>query len=166
MNRPRMTIKLTSRSPEETQQLGRYLGEMAQAGDVFLLVGELGSGKTCLVQGIASGLDVREHVFSPSFVLIREYQGRLPLYHVDFYRLDHIDEIADLGLDDYIYGAGVCVIEWADKGTPILPDENLTVVLKHVSETERTVVMKASGERYVNLLKNLSSDLKAESRYG
>ncbi|TET42493.1 MAG: tRNA (adenosine(37)-N6)-threonylcarbamoyltransferase complex ATPase subunit type 1 TsaE, partial [Dehalococcoidia bacterium] len=110
------SLKLNSHSPEQTQLLGSYLGEIAQKADIFLLMGELGTGKTCLVQGIARGLDVKEYAFSPSFVILREYHGRLPLYHIDFYRLDHIEEIADLGLEEYFYGDGVCVVEWAEKG--------------------------------------------------
>jgi len=114
-------LKLNSHSPQQTQLLGSYLGKLAQKGDVFLLVGDLGTGKTCLVQGIAYGLDIKEYAFSPSFVLVREYHGRLPLYHIDFYRLDHFKEIADLGLEEYLYNDGVCVVEWADKGLQILP---------------------------------------------
>ncbi len=84
-------MKLNSHSPEQTQLLGNYLGQLAQRGDIFLLVGDLGTGKTCLVQGIAHGLDIEEYAFSPSFVIVKEYHGRLPLYHIDFYSLDHIE---------------------------------------------------------------------------
>ena len=87
------SLKLISHGPEQTQLLGSYLGELAQKADIFLLTGELGTGKTCLVQGIARGLDIKEYAFSPSFVILREYHGRLPLYHIDFYRLEHIEEI-------------------------------------------------------------------------
>ncbi|OGN90046.1 MAG: tRNA (adenosine(37)-N6)-threonylcarbamoyltransferase complex ATPase subunit type 1 TsaE, partial [Chloroflexi bacterium RBG_13_46_9] len=90
----------------------------------YLLVGQLGAGKTCLTQGIAWGLGIEEYTLSPSFVIMRELHGSLPLYHMDFYRLDNINEIADLGLDDYLYGRGVCVIEWAEKGMDILPDDH------------------------------------------
>ena len=91
-----------SRSAEETQQLGRRIGELAAAGDVYLLSGELGTGKTCLTQGIAWGLRIEEYALSPTFVIMREMYGRLALYHVDLYRLDDVAEIADLGLDDYL----------------------------------------------------------------
>src|SRR4030042_912303 len=116
-------MKLLSHSPEQTQKLGFRLGELAVPGDVFLLVGELGAGKTCLTQGIAWGLGIQEYALSPSFVIIRELHGRLPLYHIDLYRLDRIEEGIDLGLDDYLYGRGVCVIEWADRALGILPEE-------------------------------------------
>lgn len=114
-------LELTSQSPEQTQKLGRRLGELALPGDVFLLTGKLGTGKTCLTQGIAWGLGIKEYALSPSFVIMRELYGRLPLYHIDLYRLDNIDESLDLGLDDYLYGKGVCVVEWADRALSILP---------------------------------------------
>ena len=153
-------LKLVSRSPEQTQRLGRLLGELAQAGDVFLLTGNLGSGKTCLTQGIAWGLGVKEYAFSPSFVIVREYHGRLPLYHIDFYRLDRIEEIADLGLDEYLYGKGICAVEWAEKGIVLLPEERLLVNLSYISDTERSISLEPAGHRYVQLFKSISSELK------
>ena len=160
MNAKMTKLKLVSRSPEQTQHLGKRLGELAQSGDVFLLTGNLGSGKTCLTQGIAWGLGVKEYAFSPSFVIIREYHGRLTLYHIDFYRLDRLEEIADLGLDEYLYGKGVCVIEWADKGIAVLPDEHLLINLSYVSDTERAVSLEPKGERYIELLKSLNAEFK------
>ena len=154
------TLQLTSHSPEQTQHLGAQLGELARPGDVFLLSGTLGSGKTCLTQGIAWGLGIKEYASSPSFVIVREHHGRFPLYHVDLYRLDLIEEIADLGLDEYIYNDGICVIEWAEKGTAVLPQENLFIKLDYVSDTERSLSLEARGERYSQLLKSLKLDLK------
>jgi tRNA threonylcarbamoyladenosine biosynthesis protein TsaE len=151
------SLKLNSNSPEQTQLLGSYLGELAQEADVFLLTGELGTGKTCLVQGIARGLDIREYAFSPSFVILREYHGRLPLYHIDFYRLDRIEEIADLGLEEYFYGDGVCVVEWAEKGLQVVPRDNLLITIHYIpaSETGRSICLKPQGERYYELTKQL-----------
>ena len=151
-------LKLKSHSPEQTQLLGNYLGELAQEADVFLLVGELGTGKTCLVQGIAHGLAVKEYAFSPSFVILREYHGRLPLYHVDFYRLDNIEEIADLGLDEYFYGNGVCVVEWAEKALEIVPRDNLLITLHYIpaSQTKRSICLKPQGDRYQMLIEQLA----------
>lgn len=133
------------------------MGELAQKADIFLLVGELGTGKTCLVQGIARGLDVTEYAFSPSFVILREYHGRLPLYHIDFYRLDHIEEIADLGLEEYFYGDGVCVVEWADKGLQVAPRDNLLITIQYIpaSETGRSICLKPQGKRYYELIEQL-----------
>ncbi len=153
-------LQLISHSPEQTQRLGTSLGKLAQADDVFLLCGELGSGKTCLTQGIAWGLNVKEYAFSPSFVLVREYYGRLPLYHVDLYRLDHIEEIANLGLDEYLYGDGVCVVEWAEKGLPLLPQDNLLIKLSYLSQTERSLTLETNGTRYSQLLRSLKPEMK------
>ena len=150
------TVRLFSHSAKQTQSLGRQLGKHAQAGDVYLLTGNLGSGKTCLTQGIAWGLGVKEYAFSPTFVLIREYKGKLPLYHIDFYRLDHIEEIVDLALDEYLFGNGVCVIEWAGKGIDVLPEENLLVDLTYISLNERSIELEPKGEHYLQLVKSLN----------
>ena len=154
------SIKLISHSPEETQKLGIHIGELCLPGDVFLLVGDLGAGKTCLTQGIAWGLGIKEYAASPSFVVVRELYGRLPLYHVDLYRLDHIEEVADLGLDDYLNGNGVCVVEWAEKGLSVLPAEHLLIQIGYVSDSERSLEMKASGKRYRELLVPLAKTIE------
>ena len=149
-------IKLTSYSPEQTQQLGVKIGELALPGDIFLLVGNLGTGKTCLTQGIAWGLDIKEYTLSPSFVIVRELHGRLSLYHIDLYRLDHIEEIVDLGLDDYLYDNGVCVVEWAERGLGALPTEHLMIQISYLSDTERSFQLKPSGKRYREILAQLN----------
>ena len=153
-------VKLASHSPEQTQRLGSYLGQLARKADVFLLVGELGTGKTCLVQGIARGLGVKEPALSPSFVLLREYHGRLPLYHVDLYRLDYTGEIADLGLEEYFGGDGVCVIEWAEKAPHIIPKGNLLITMHYApsSQTERSICLKPQGRRYRALIDQLMKE--------
>ena len=155
-------LELISHSPEQTQKFGVRIGELALAGDIFLLVGALGAGKTCLTQGIAWGLNIQEYALSPSFIIVRELYGRLPLYHMDLYRLDHIEEIAELGLDDYLYGNGVCVIEWAEKGLAILPAEHLLIRINYLSDTERSFQLNPNGKRYVEIatqLKDFSPDL-------
>ena len=149
-------LKLISHSPEQTQQLGVKIGELALPCDIFLLVGNLGTGKTCLAQGIAWGLDIKEYALSPSFVIMRELHGRLPLYHIDLYRLDRIEEIADLGLDDYLHGNGVCVVEWAEKGLSALPTEHLMIQINYLSDTERSFQLKPSGKRYQEILAQLN----------
>jgi tRNA threonylcarbamoyladenosine biosynthesis protein TsaE len=151
MNQP----EIISSSPEQTQQFGARLGELAQPGDTFLLVGKLGAGKTCLTQGIARGLGIKEYAASPSFVVVRELYGRLPLYHMDFYRLDNLGEIADLGLDDYFYGRGVSVVEWAEKGLSLLPPEHLLIEMSYLSDTGRRLKLKAAGKRYRQLVAEL-----------
>jgi tRNA threonylcarbamoyladenosine biosynthesis protein TsaE len=151
------SLTLNSHSPEQTQLLGIYLGKLARKADVFLLTGELGTGKTCLVQGIARGLNVKEYAFSPSFIILRQYHGRLPLYHIDLYRLNCIEEIGDLGLEDYFCGDGVCVVEWAEKGLQVVPQDNLLISIRYVpvSQTARSIRLKPQGERYDELTKQL-----------
>ena len=151
------TLEIITRSPEETQTLGKQLGKLAQPGDVYLLSGQLGAGKTCLTQGIAWGLGSTEYAASPTFVLMRELKGRLMLYHIDLYRLDHLEEIADLGLDDYFYGKGVCVVEWAEKGLAILPEENMLVQINYLNDNERRLIFTPNGKHYEELIKQLAA---------
>ncbi|MDP6510283.1 MAG: tRNA (adenosine(37)-N6)-threonylcarbamoyltransferase complex ATPase subunit type 1 TsaE [Dehalococcoidia bacterium] len=148
-------VEVISRSAEETQRLGRLLGEQAWVGEVILLVGELGAGKTCLVQGMAQGLGVNEVVLSPSFVLLRQYSGRLPMYHMDLYRMERLNEVADLGLDDYIYGDGLSLVEWAERGTGLFPSQHLLIELEYLSETERRLRFHPSGGNYREAVEKL-----------
>jgi tRNA threonylcarbamoyladenosine biosynthesis protein TsaE len=148
-------LDLVTNRPEETQEIGVRIGRLARAGDVFLLVGELGAGKTCLTQGIAWGLDIKDYALSPSFVIVRELAGRLKLYHIDLFRLERLAEIDDLGLDDYLYGDGVCVVEWAERGLPLLPTEHLWIEIKFLDDTQRSLRFKPSGARYQELLAQL-----------
>lgn len=153
-------LEWPSHSPEETRSLGELLGQRAWSGEVLLLVGALGTGKTCLVQGLARGLGVREPVASPSFVLVREYRGRLALYHIDLYRMGETVEIADLGLEDYLSAGGVCAVEWAEKGWPLFPAEHLKIEFAFLSETERRLTLLPSGEPYRALVAELSALVK------
>ena len=111
-------------SPAETQALGEKLGKTLKQGDVIALVGDLGTGKTCLTQGIARGIGIApdEVVNSPSYILINEYNGTIPIYHIDLYRLENSEEIAELGLSEYIESDGICIIEWAERMADALPD--------------------------------------------
>ena len=151
------SLELISYSPEQTQSFGVQIGELSLCGDTFLLVGSLGVGKTCLTQGVAWGLGVKEYAASPSFVVVRELHGRLPLYHIDLYRLDNIKEVVDLGLDDYLYGKGVCVVEWAEKGLSVLPSDNLLIQIGYISDTERSFQFKPSGKRYLEIVAQLKA---------
>ena len=157
-------LNLITHSPEETQDLGRDIGRLALAGDVILLVGELGTGKTCLTQGIALGLGSKDYAQSPTFVIMRELYGRLPLYHIDLFRLDHIEEIEGLGLDDYLYGNGVCVIEWAEKGLPLLPSEHLLIEISYLGDTKRSFHFKPHGKRYQELARQLKLKFSESSK--
>jgi tRNA threonylcarbamoyladenosine biosynthesis protein TsaE len=156
---PNPALDFVSHSTNQTQRVGSRLGEMLQAGDVILLEGVLGSGKTLLTQGIAQGLGINDYITSPSFTLINEYRprdcgGRLPLYHIDLYRLtDATKEAVDMGVEEYLCGDGVSVIEWAERAPEILPPENLLIRLSMVSEFKRGVYMIPHGARYVELLR-------------
>jgi len=149
------SVCLVSSSAKQTQRLGRHLGSLAQAGDVFLLIGGLGAGKTCLTQGIALGLGVEDAATSPSFVVVNQYKGRLPLYHIDLYRLDRIEEVIDLGLDDYLFGKGVCVVEWANKAQGVLPQEHLLIEISIITDSSRSLFLNPRSERYEALLSQL-----------
>ncbi len=101
-------------SGEETEKLGYELGLKASCGEIYCISGELGAGKTCFTQGFARGLGVKDYITSPTFTIVNEYEGRLPLYHFDVYRLEDEDELYNIGADEYFFGEGVCVIEWAE----------------------------------------------------
>ena len=120
-------LSIQTSSPEETQQVGRIIGEQAQPGDIYLLTGPLGAGKTCLTQGIGLGLGVAGHPRSPTFVLMTRYEGRLTLHHMDLYRINDPLEAWDLGLEEYLFGEGVCVIEWANQAEELFPENALWI---------------------------------------
>lgn len=134
-------INYLSQSESETRLAGIVLGRWARPGDVLALVGELGTGKTCLVQGIALGLDVpaSSRVRSPSFVILHTYAGRYALHHLDLYRIRGPEELEDLDWRDVLYGDGVCVIEWADRMGDLLPARRLDVALFHNTEESRWI---------------------------
>lgn len=150
-------FEITSTSAEQTRQLGERLGALARAGDVFCLQGDLGAGKTCFVQGLGRGLQIPSAIHSPTFILANEHRGgRLLLYHLDVYRMRGADEAIGIGIDDYLFGDGVCVIEWAEKINEALPDERLWITFQHVDDDQRKLTFRASGARYLEL----SSELK------
>ena len=138
---------LKTHSPEETQAIGEQIGRKLKPGDVIALIGDLGAGKTCLTQGIARGVRIApdQIVNSPSYILINEYEGKIPIYHIDLYRLQHIDEILDLGLDEYLEGDGICVIEWADRMLELLPENAIHIQLAWEDESTRTIEVRNSG---------------------
>ena len=142
-------VEVVTHTPEETQAVGRTLGLHAEPGHVYLLFGELGAGKTCLTQGILWGLGGDEHARSPTFVLVAEYTGRIPLYHVDLYRLGAESEVVDLGLDEYLFGDGACAVEWADRAKDYLDDvPSLEVRFERLGEHDRRLTVSANDSRY------------------
>src|ERR671918_3199262 len=135
-------LHTTTHSPEETEALGARLAERLRPGDVVALTGELGAGKTCFTQGLARGLGVSGRAVSPTFVLINEYRGRLPVHHVDAYRTSSLTELLDLGLDELFSGDGVTVVEWADKLTPLLPARTIRVHIDGVGDEPRRISIR------------------------
>ncbi len=135
-------LKLTSHCEDGTREIGRLIGTLIREGTVIALNGELGAGKTVLAKGIAEGLEVKGDVISPSYVIMNVYRGRLNLYHFDFYRLEAEDELLELGLEEYFYGEGVALVEWAGKFPGILPPDRLEIELqKNQADPEHTRIL-------------------------
>jgi tRNA threonylcarbamoyladenosine biosynthesis protein TsaE len=152
-------ICIRSVSAEQTYALGKILGESAEKGDLIALIGDLGTGKTCLTQGIARGLGVPETyaITSPTFTLINEYPGRHVLYHLDVYRLSGAHDMEDMGYEDYFYGQGVTVIEWAEKIREILPGHTLYVHFSYMGDTERELVVEGKDDQIEKMMKALTN---------
>lgn len=137
-----MPERIRTTSPEETQAAGARLAERLRPGDVVALTGELGAGKTCFTQGLARGLGVTGRAVSPTFVLINEYRGRLPVHHVDAYRTESLTELLDLGLEELFAGDGVTIVEWADKLLPLLPADAIHVHIEGLGDEPRTITIR------------------------
>ena len=153
----RAGLDIVSHGVEQTRRLGAHLGRLLAPGDVILLDGEFGSGKTTFTQGIAKGLGLDSHyVNSPTFTLINEYKGgRVHLAHIDLYRLEGASDISTLGLDDYLEGRGATVIEWPAQAEATLPQDRLLVEFEYLNDTKRTLRFFAYGEHYEQLLEAL-----------
>lgn len=170
-----LTLDIISHSAAQTQRLGMRLGEIVQGGELILLNGQLGTGKTTFTQGLARGMGIAEQIKSPTFTLLKEYPGQArptggshgqthvgpALYHFDLYRLDDPEEIFDLGFEDYFYSDGVCVVEWADKADLLWPTDHLRIRMKMMSETKRGLLFIATGVRYCELLRNFQKNTYA-----
>ena len=143
---------LETRSPEETFHVGMRLGQEAYAGQVFTLTGDLGVGKTVFTKGLAWGLGIREPVNSPTFTIVQEYRdGRLPLYHFDVYRIEDPEEMEEIGYDDYFFGEGVCLIEWAEKIRELLPEKVIRITIEKQLEKGfdyRTIIIEGMEEEH------------------
>lgn len=146
-------LKVITNTAEETRSLAQKLGRNIEESFLITLSGELGAGKTTFTQGLAKGLEITRNVTSPTFTLMKNYKGRLPLYHIDAYRLEDIDQ--DLGFEEYIDGDGVCVIEWANFIENVLPDEYLNIDLTINDDDSRTIVFRARGSKYEEVLDKL-----------
>ncbi|HHT9130652.1 MAG TPA: tRNA (adenosine(37)-N6)-threonylcarbamoyltransferase complex ATPase subunit type 1 TsaE [Candidatus Brocadiaceae bacterium] len=152
MNGKKLFFRSTSFNATIT--LGERLGRLLAPGNVIALIGELGAGKTTLVKGIVQGLDIKDSrvAKSPTFSLVHKYEGRIPIYHFDAYRLEDAQEMLNIGSDEMIYGNGVSIIEWADRVPACLPEEYLKITLIAVSENERNIEIRGYGKQYYQII--------------
>ena len=150
-------LVINSPYPSHTFSLGEAIGRGAQPGDVFLLCGELGVGKTKLTQGIAKGLNIDGYIRSPTFALISTHYGRIPLYHCDLYRLELAEEAIDIGLEEYLVADGISVIEWADKAIGLFQEPYLLINISRTGKRKRTINLESRGSRYDVFLENLKA---------
>jgi len=153
-------IEKFSTSPSNTRKIGKVIGAGSCPGDLVLLYGELGSGKTCLTQGILWGMGSDEYARSPTFVMISEYKTSIPLYHMDFYRLDADQNTTEIGIEEYIDNYGVCVIEWPERVPYLAARDHLAIKIKVSGETDRLISLSGIGERYTKIIQTLKEDLK------
>ncbi|MDC7224033.1 MAG: tRNA (adenosine(37)-N6)-threonylcarbamoyltransferase complex ATPase subunit type 1 TsaE [Spirochaetales bacterium] len=135
-----------SSSPEETESLGRRLGEKCRPGTVIGLQGSLGAGKTVFTRGFARGLEIEGPIVSPSYTIVQQYSGRLPLYHMDLYRIADEEEFLLLGAEEMLYGKGVCLIEWFERADSLLPEERITVEIQINEDQTRTITIQGWEE--------------------
>ncbi|MCA9405709.1 MAG: tRNA (adenosine(37)-N6)-threonylcarbamoyltransferase complex ATPase subunit type 1 TsaE [Candidatus Omnitrophica bacterium] len=149
-------MKLKTHSQQETMAFGEKLARRLKPGDILCLKGDLGTGKTTLVKGLAKGLGLKStQVNSPTFVLMNIYEGKTDLYHFDLYRLEEVNQITVMGWEEFFYGDGVSVIEWAQRLGGLMPSEYLDIQLKHKGENVRELSITAKGDRYKKILKGL-----------
>jgi tRNA threonylcarbamoyladenosine biosynthesis protein TsaE len=150
---------LQTQTTSETVRIGKSIGSLLRPGDVVALVGELGTGKTQFIKGLAEGLGVGKptYISSPSFTLINEYPGRVPFYHIDLFRLESEKEAEELGLEEYFQGEGITAIEWADRIPSLLPDENLWIHIHYTGKNTRSLEIIGKGNRYEKLVEELSN---------
>ena len=154
-------MKIISRSPQQTRAIGKALARHLKKSDILCLCGELGSGKTVLTKGIASGMGIAQRsVLSPTFVLIRQYQGRLPLYHFDLYRVKDFREILVLGYEEYFYDEGITVIEWAQRLGCLMPKDCMKIEFRLQDNNARLLEVSACGRRHSSLLAQFKEALK------
>lgn len=154
----------TTETVEETQALGEALGRLLGPGDVVGLSGEMGAGKTAITQGIAAGLGVREPVSSPTFALVHEYRGRVPVWHLDTYRVRSLDELVDLSWDDLLAGGGVVLVEWPERIAEAMPAERLDLLLRYGDGDRRRIEIRPHGERMRRLVEALAASEVSSGR--
>jgi len=154
-------LTVCTNKAEETAAFGEALGSRLRPGDIVALFGELGSGKTTLTKGIARGAGVAAEVFSPTFTLIHEHPGRVPFYHIDLYRLTGEEDVELVGIEEYLYGEGIVVIEWADRAPGLLPKERIEIRLDFRGNNEREIRIEATSERLQEIVESVVRDARA-----
>lgn len=150
-------MKLTVNNLNDTEKIGKIISSCLEKGTVICLDGDLGVGKTALTQFIAKEFGVKEYITSPTFTIIKEYEGILPFYHMDVYRIDSEDDMYDLGYDEYIYSEGVTIIEWSHKIRGILPDEKIDIEIQRLTDTSRIMTIEGKGKVYDKLAEELKN---------
>ncbi|MDU3803364.1 tRNA (adenosine(37)-N6)-threonylcarbamoyltransferase complex ATPase subunit type 1 TsaE [Paraclostridium bifermentans] len=148
-------IKIYLENEDQTRDIGFKLGKLLTPKSVVCLIGDLGAGKTTMTQSLAQSLEVDDYITSPTFTIVNEYEGKMPLYHFDVYRIGNSDEMYDIGFDEYINGDGVCIIEWANLIEDILPDEYLYIEMNY-KENGREMILTPKGEKYEEIVKELT----------
>ena len=148
-------VKIYLENEEQTKDIGYKLGQLVTPKSVICLIGDLGAGKTTMTQSLAKALEVDDYITSPTFTIVNEYEGRIPLYHFDVYRIGSSDEMYDIGFDEYIDGDGVCIIEWANLIEDILTNEYLYIEMNY-KETGREMILTPKGEKYEEIVKELT----------
>ncbi len=156
------SVRIETGEVEQTIELGNLIGSLLKAGDVVALMGQLGAGKTYLTKGIAEGQGVkdRKEVTSPSYVLIKQYMGRIPIYHFDAYRVKSSDEMYDIDCVGFFWGEGISIIEWADKVMECLPDDFIKITIETTGETSRDIHVSYQGERYRSFMEEIKERVK------
>ena len=152
--------EIRSYSSEESQDIASHLAVLLKPGDVVTLEGELGSGKTTFTKGIARGLNITRMITSPTLTIVKEYEGTIPLYHMDAYRLEHSEE--DIGFSEYFNGVGLSVVEWATFIEDYLPKERLNVKINYIDEKTRNIQFEPNGNHYVDVVKKLVDEYASE----
>lgn len=149
------TYEIVTHSEKETMTIAETIANLLQRGDVLTLDGNLGTGKTTFTKGLAKGLQIKRAVTSPTFTIVKEYTGTLPLYHMDAYRLENSDE--DIGFDEYFYGNGICVVEWAQFIEEYLPENRLQITLTFLNQDDRKITFQATTEHFSNVINKLKN---------
>lgn len=148
-------VRIYLENEERTREIGSKLGQLLTPKSVICLIGDLGAGKTTMTQSLAKSLEVDDYITSPTFTIVNEYEGRMPLYHFDVYRIGSSEEMYDIGFEEYINGDGVCIIEWANLIEDILPEEYLYIEMNY-KETGREMILTPKGEKYEEIVKELT----------